>query len=150
MVLVGEEIKEKEEAVEEIRKRIKALELKKAEAIKGLKGKDLEEYTCKEFICPNLNQIDIKGKELGLSEDAIKLARNVATDYFRKTYHKPKYGSLNFLVPTFLYIAASLSKEVRTQKEVASVCGCSEVTLRKWINEIIKELEAPSLLRLEG
>lgn len=141
MVSIEEEIKEKEEQIKQINERIKELELKKAEAIKNLRGKDLEKYSCKVFVCPNINQIDTKGKELGLSEDTIEIARNIAIKYLKKTYHEPEYNSINFLVPAFLYITSSLSKEIRTQKDVASVCSCTEVTVRRWANEIIKELE---------
>ncbi len=140
MVSNEEEIKEKEEQLKQIAEQLKQLEFKKAEAIRNLKGKDLDKYSCKVFVCPNINQIDIKGKELSLSGGAIELARDIAIAYLKKTYHKPKYSSINFLVPAFLYIASFLKNEARTQKEVARVCGFTEVTVRRWTKEIKNEL----------
>lgn len=141
MVSNEEEIKEKEEKVKQIEEQLKHRNEQLAEAIRNLKGKDLDKYSCKCFVCPNIDHIDIKGKELGLSGGTIELARDIAIEYLKKTYHKPKYSSINFLVPAFLYIASFQRDEVRTQKEVAHVCGYSEVTVRKWVKEIKNELD---------
>lgn len=144
MVSNEDEISEKEKELKQIYEQIGQLEQEKIKTIRNLKGKDLEKFVCKTYVCPDINQIDVKGKELGLSEDTIDLARNIATKYLKKTYHKPNF-SIKYLVPAFLYIASSLIKEFspqdfRTQKEVAKVCKCSEVTVRKRTREIKNEL----------
>jgi len=107
---------------------------------------------CKVFVCPNLSLIDIKGKELGLSEDAIKESKELAITYLKKTYHHPKYSSIKKVLPSFIYITGILRYnqkglrgsgdrgDHRTQRDVAKVFGCSEANLRKWNMQITTEL----------
>jgi hypothetical protein len=48
--------------------------------------KDLDKQACRTFVCPNLALIDEKGKELGLRDATIKKAKDMAIEYFTKTY----------------------------------------------------------------
>lgn len=104
--------------------------------------KNLEVEGCKVFVCPNLNLIDIKGKELGLSEEAIKESKDLAITYLKKTYHHPKYSSIKKVLPSFIYITGILrgQGDRRTQHEVANVFGCTAANVRRWYMKIANEL----------
>lgn len=95
------------------------------------------------FVCPDLNLIDKKGKELKLKEDTIKKAKDFAMQYFEKTYKSPRYSSPKFLMPAFLYIAAIHGgiEERKTQKEIADTCDISIVTIYKWYTDIANTID---------
>lgn len=95
------------------------------------------------FVCPDLNLIDKKGKELKLKEDTIKKAKDFAMQYFEKTYKSPRYSSPKFLMPAFLYIAAIHGgiEERKTQKEIADACDISIATIYKWYTDIANTID---------
>lgn len=99
-------------------------------------NKQLDIQACKVFVCPNLSLIDVKGKELGLSDEAIQKSKKVLTEFLKKTYHHPPFASVKSLFPAVLYIGSNLNNEIRTQEECAMMCGNAEVTCRRWIHEI--------------
>lgn len=114
------------------------------------RGKDLDKQACK-FTCPNLSLIDRKGKELQLKEETIERAKNMATEYFRRTYRIPRYSSSRYLLPAFLYIASKFEKERLTQFDIEKAFGISSVTIRKWYKDIadvlnIKITKGPSVV----
>lgn len=88
------------------------------------------------FICPNLDPIDKKGKQLNLNEETIKRAKNMAFDYFRKTYNNPNYSFAKSLLPAFMYMASVLENEKIFQKDIIKVFGTSPPTIKKWCNDI--------------
>jgi transcription initiation factor TFIIIB Brf1 subunit/transcription initiation factor TFIIB len=100
-------------------------------------NKELDILACKEFVCPELGLIDKKGKELQLKDETIKRAKDMATEYFKKTYHMPPYSSARHLLPSFIYIASVLEGERRFQKEIIEVFGTTNVTITKWNRHII-------------
>lgn len=102
--------------------------------------KELEIQGCRTFVCPNLSLIDEKGKELGLKEETIKKAKELAVRYFKETYHRPHYSSAKHVLPAFLYIASILESERRYQSRVADVFGTSHSTVRKWYKDVINTL----------
>jgi transcription initiation factor TFIIIB Brf1 subunit/transcription initiation factor TFIIB len=112
-----------------------------------LANKKLEIEACRMFACPNLGMIDQKGKELGLMDDVIKRAKDMAIEYFKKTYHNPQYLSGKNLMPSFLYIASNMEdkngsgKDRRTQLEVSNAFNLGIPTIRKWNTRIIDTLE---------
>lgn len=101
---------------------------------------ELEVIGCKTFACPNLNLIDEKGKELGLRDETIKRAKDMAIEYLKKTYHKPHYSSSIYLLPSFVYIASILEGNAISQKMVRDVFGASDATMRKWNKDIVDTL----------
>lgn len=108
-------------------------------------NKKLEVEACRVFVCPNLALIDQKGKELGLRDDVMKRAKNIAIEYFKKTYHEPRYASARYLMPSFIYIASILEctdgKDRKTQNEVSDVFGIGLPTIRKWNEHIVDILK---------
>ena len=110
------------------------------------KAKDLEIRACKEFICPNLGLIEQKGKELYLSDETIKRAKDLAIEYLKKTYHTPHYSHIKYLLPSFLYMASILDHDRRFQDQVAEVFGISTVTIRKWNEDIMNTMERETIL----
>ncbi len=58
----------------------------------------------KDSVCPDLDIIKEKGKELNLREGTITKAKNFAIEYFKKTDKMPRHPEM--LMPAFLYIAA--------------------------------------------
>ena len=103
--------------------------------------KDLDKKGCKAFVCPNLSLIDKKGKELQLKDATIKKAKDIAVEYFKKTYHRPHYSSVKYLLPAFIYIASILENERRTQWDVANIFGMTITTIRKWYRDISDVLD---------
>jgi len=100
----------------------------------------LDNGICDTFICPNLNSIDEKGKELNLKEETIKRAKNLAVGYFRKTYHSPHHSFAKSLSPAFIYIASVLENDKIYQKDIVKVFGTSNATLKKWHSNITDTL----------
>lgn len=103
-------------------------------------NKELDIKACKTFVCPNLNLIVQKGKELGLKYTTIERAKSMSIEYFKKTYHKPRYSSAKLLLPSFLYVASILEGERRSQTEVADIFGTTTVTIKKWNKDIVAVL----------
>ena len=98
--------------------------------------KDLDKQACRTFVCPNLALIDEKGKDLGLRDVTIKKAKDMAIEYFRKTYQTPHYSSAKNLLPAFMYMASIIENDRRTQWDVEKVYKVSSATIRKWYKDI--------------
>lgn len=118
-------------------------------------GKELEKIACKTFVCTHMNELDIKGKELGLNNDIISLAKDLATEYFKKTYHKPEYAGVNRIIPAFFQIASKLEidengKRIYVQSqpgyregigtELSILFNVSASTIMKWNRHITSVL----------
>ncbi len=119
-------------------------------------NKQLEVQGCKVFCCPNLNLLDEKGKELNLSEGAIKKSKEMAITYLKKTYHCPKYTAIKYVLPSFIYITGVLDilndekvEDYRTQKQIGKAFGVTTVLVRKWTFKIAEELDITEILRNE-
>lgn len=74
-------------------------------------NKALDIEACKLFVCPSLNEMDNNCKKLGLDDETIIICKSIATEYLKKTYHKPKYSSIKFVIPAFIYIGSNLYYE---------------------------------------
>lgn len=105
------------------------------------KTKDLEIQACKTFVCPNLDIIEQKGKELYLSNETIERAKDLAIRYLKKTYHFPRYSHIKYLLPSFVYITSVLDHDKRSQVKISETFGISLVTIRKWNEDIADTLE---------
>lgn len=103
--------------------------------------KELNKQACKIYVCPNLSLIDEKGKELLLKDSTIKRAKDLAIEYFKKTYQEPHYTSSIHLLPAFVYIASILENDRKSQFDIEKVFGISSATIRKWYREISGELD---------
>lgn len=114
-------------------------------------NKELDIEACKTFVCPNFNDIDINCKELGIDDETIKICKDIATEYLKKTYHTPKYSSIKFVMPAFIYIGANMYYEdgVRYiigggnvhrklgRGEIGALYGVTEATVSKWVTHVI-------------
>lgn len=100
----------------------------------------LEMQGCKTFVCPNLSIIEEKGKELNLREDTIKRSKDMATEFFRKTYHKPNYSSARHVVPGIVYAACILECDKRLREDIEKVFGVSCITITKWSRNVTATL----------
>jgi hypothetical protein len=111
------------------------------ENMENINKDNLEAIACKIFACPNLTLIDEKGKELGLSDTIIVKAKDMAIEYLKKTYRRPRYSSVIFLLPSFVYIASIINSCMIQKSRVADVFGTSSATVTKWNKDIIDTLE---------
>lgn len=102
---------------------------------------DLKRQGYRKFVCPNLELIEIKGKELNLDDKIIKNAEDLAIRYIKKTYHTPRYSSIKYLLASFIYIASILDDNRVSQRKVAKAFRSSATTIRKWNDDIIDVLE---------
>lgn len=101
---------------------------------------ELEAIGCKTFACSSLNLIDEKGKELGLRDSTIKRAKDMASEYLKKTYHRPRYSSVIYLLPSFVHIASILEEDPILKSKIMNVFGSSGPTITKWDKDIIDTL----------
>jgi|SRR3972149_7124223 len=106
--------------------------------------KELEIQGCRKFVCPNLCLLDEKGKELNLKEETIKRSKNIAIDYFKKTYHNPNYSAKKVLA-AILYIASILEGEKKSQKDIGKKFGVTVVTINKWYHNVMIILDIKKL-----
>ena len=104
-------------------------------------NKELDVLACKYFVCPNLVLIDQKGKELQLKDTTIKRAKDMAIEYFKKTYRTPNYSSAKRLLPSFMVVASVLEGDRIFQKDVAEVFGTTNVTITKWYRKIVDTMD---------
>ena len=107
--------------------------------------KELERQGYKTFICPNISLIDDICKEYHIREDIVERAKNIAIDYFKKTYHNPPFSSAVHVLPSAFYIASRLKGQKRSQRYVATMFGISHVTIKKWYENIMFVLDIKSL-----
>lgn len=119
----------------------------------SIKGKELEKHACRTFVCSHIDDIDIKGKELGLNDNITKLAKELATEYFKKTYHKPKYYDMNRIIPAFIHIATNLMIDENGKRiyiktsapgirtDLAIIFDITLATMSKWNRHICEELD---------
>lgn len=108
--------------------------------------KDLEAQGYETFVCPSLVLIEQKGKELYLNDETIKMAKDLANRYLKKTYHFPHYTHIKYLLPSFIYIASILSHDKRSQNEITEAFGITLATIRKWNEDIANTLDLEILL----
>ena len=94
--------------------------------------KKLEIQGCRTFVCPNLSLIDEKGKDLNLREDTIKRSKDMAIEFFRKTYHKPHFSSARHVIPGIVYLACIFEDDKRLREDIAKAFGVSGCTVTKW------------------
>lgn len=102
--------------------------------------KKLEIQGCRTFVCPNLSLIDEKGKELNLREDTIKRSKDMAIEFFRKTYHKPRFSSARHVIPGIVYLACILEDDKRLRDDIAKAFGVGSCTVTKWSRGVIVTL----------
>jgi hypothetical protein len=107
----------------------------------NINNDNLEAIGCRTFACTNLSLIDEKGKELGLSNEIIEKAKAMAIEYLKKTYLRPRYSSVIYLLPSFLFIASIRDGNMIKKKRVADVFETSSATINKWNNDIIDTLK---------
>lgn len=119
-------------------------------------NKELDIEACKTFVCPNFNEMEINCKKLGLDDETIKICKEIGIEYLRKTYHTPKYASINSVIPAFIYIGSNLYYEdgIRCipgagrnrrrkigRRELGALYGVTGITVSKWIGDIISILD---------
>lgn len=102
--------------------------------------KKLEIQGCRTFVCPNLSLIDEKGKELNLREDTIKRSKDMAIEFFRKTYHKPNFSSARRVIPGIVYLACKLEDDKRLRDDIAKTFGVSGCIVTKWYRGVATTL----------
>jgi len=98
---------------------------------------NLETQAYELFVYPNLSLIDENCKKLGLKNETVKRAKDLATEYIKKTYHHPRYSHIKFLLPAFVHIASILNDDRRTQREIAEAFGVTSTLIRKWYLHIV-------------
>jgi len=108
---------------------------------KCLKGKELEIKACKTFVCPNLTLLELKGRELGLSQEAIRKTKQMGIEFLKKTYHRPPYAYVKSIFPALLYMGGWLNDEVLSQKKCAEVFDYTSPICKKWFTIISAELQ---------
>lgn len=111
--------------------------------------KELEKQGCKTFVCPNISLIDDVCKEYHISEDTIKTAKDIAIEYFKKTYHNPPFSSAMHVLPSAFYIASRLEGEKRSQIYVGQMFDVSHVTIKRWYENIMFVLDIKNLKKLK-
>lgn len=104
-------------------------------------GKGLEREGCKVFVCPNISLIYEFCKRLNLTDAVAECAKEMAIDYFKKTYHSPKYSSAKPVIIACIYIASITKNEPKNQLELGEICGCSYFSIRKWYRAVADELD---------
>jgi len=107
--------------------------------------KKLEIQGCRTFVCPNLSLIEEKGKELNLMEATIKRSKDMAIEYFRKTYHKPHYSSARHVLPGIVYIASILEGDRRSQEDIKKIFDVSHKTITRWYRDVMDVLGIKTL-----
>lgn len=103
--------------------------------------KKLEIQGCRTFVCPNLSLIDEKGKELNLMEETIKRSKDIAIEFFRKTYHKPNFSSAKHVIPGIVYLACILEGDKRFRSDIADTFGTTGLTVTKWYRVVVATLD---------
>jgi transcription initiation factor TFIIIB Brf1 subunit/transcription initiation factor TFIIB len=109
--------------------------------------KKLEIQGCRKFVCPNLGMIEEKCKDANIREDIIERSKNMAVEYFKKTYHNPHYSSARHVLPAIVYIASILEGDKKSKVYIAKVFDVSYITVRKWQPDIMKVLDIEKLER---
>lgn len=107
--------------------------------------KELEIQGCRKFVCPNLSLIDEKGRELNLREDTIKRSKDMAIEYFKKTYHKPHYSSARHVLPGIVYIVSILEGDRRSQGDIVKIFDVSHKTITRWYRDVMDTLNIKTL-----
>lgn len=107
--------------------------------------KELEMQGCRTFVCPNLSIMEERCKDLNIRGDTIERSKNMAIEYFKKTYHKPHYSSARHVIPSIVYIVCVLEGEKRTKEEIAKAFGTSSITIRKWQKDVMRIMDIKEL-----
>lgn len=92
------------------------------------------------FICPNLDLISETGKTLGLRDSTIERAKDLAIQYFKKTYLNPRYWSAKIVLPAFIYLASILENEKIRQIDICMVLDTSGTSISIWCRDIVATL----------
>lgn len=111
--------------------------------------KELEKQGCKAFVCPNISLIDDVCKEYNISENIIKTAKNIAIEYFKKTYHNPPFSSAMHVLPSAFYMASRLEGRKMSQIDVGHMFNVSHVTVKKWYENIMFVLDIKNLNKVK-
>jgi hypothetical protein len=115
---------------------------------------ELDKKACKLFVCPNMGLIDGVCKkiaefkenspvEIGApcdSEEMTNVSRAIATEYFKRTYHKPRYSAPAPVLMGCIYIAGKATGNWVTQGVIRKSGSYSATTVRKWTLDILNEL----------
>jgi hypothetical protein len=125
-------------------------------------NKELDIDAYKTFVCPDFNDMDDNCKKLGLDDETIKRCKDIGIEYLKKTYHAPKYSSIKFVIPAFIYIGTNmyckdgvkcLGSGRMTKKiggrEIAILYGITDSTVSKWVTDIISVLGIKRIKSLE-
>lgn len=103
-------------------------------------ARELEIQGYETYVYPVISLIDNKCKELNLKDDTIERAKKMAIKYIKDTYCKPRYTSIKYLLPAFVYLASIINDDKRTQREIADIFMTTESTIRKWYPDIANTL----------
>lgn len=107
--------------------------------------KKLDALGCKTFVCPNLKIMESRCNEHNIRKDIIERAKSMASEYFRKTYHMPRFASARHVIPAIVYIACTLEGEKRSKVNISKMFGVSYITVRKWQIDVMKVLNMETL-----
>lgn len=92
------------------------------------------------FVCPNLDIIDDIGNALGLRYGTIQRAKDLAAQYFKKTYLDPRYKSPQVVLPAIIYLASILEDDRIRQIDISMTLRISEASIGKWHRDIADAL----------
>jgi hypothetical protein len=109
--------------------------------------KELEMEGCRTFVCPNLSTMEEICKEANVGANVIERSKSMAFEYFKRTYHRPRYSSARHVIPAIVYIASILEGEKRSKVKIAKTFGVSYITVRKWQPDVMEVLDIKKLER---
>lgn len=103
-------------------------------------ARELEIQGYETYVYPVISLIDNKCKKLNFKDDTVERAKKMAIKYIKDTYRKPRYTSIKYLLPAFVYLASIINNDKRTQREIADIFMTTESTIRKWYPDIANTL----------
>jgi transcription initiation factor TFIIIB Brf1 subunit/transcription initiation factor TFIIB len=109
--------------------------------------KKLEIQGCRKFVCSNLSIMEEKCKAANIRYDIIERSKNMASEYFRKTYRRPHYSSARHVIPAIVYIASILEGDKKSKVYISKIFGVSYITVGKWQPDVMKVLDIEKLER---
>jgi len=105
-------------------------------------------FKCYRFVLENLNLTTLTSSfDEYISRICKKLMLNTSVTDIAKKLVKTAKGNINIrgafpsIVAASIYISAMITKEKKTQREIARVTGVTETTIRSMYKQIIKELQ---------
>lgn len=84
--------------------------------------------------------IEWLSRRLKLSSQTEEKAKEIANTFRNKTYKRP---APRVLAASSIYIACLLTGERKTQKEIAKIAQCTDVSIRNLYQEVAKTLRIP-------